>query len=521
MPITEQDRTISDSSEVIPALAKGTSVSLFGEIGHVIILYVYGIVIARFVGASNFGIFFLGITIFNLIVLFSTCGIEDGLMRFLGIYVQNKEMHKAMGVIRFSIILAVSLGILCGFLCFYFSDLIAGKIFHKPNLATVLRFLSVGVPILSFVTASLASIRGFKIIGPYIFVRKIFLPLISLIFAIVVLIMGYELKGLSAAYILALSCSAVLSTYLILSFIMKFKEDKKSNPELFKYLSFVFSAFLLNILLYLSNWSDLIILGIFWPSQNLGIYFASKKTALVLGFLLISLNTIFAPLISHLYSAHRYKELNHSYKMSAQWILIVSLPIFLTIVFFSNEILSLFGPAFRKGSLCLIVLASGYLFNASLGSGAYLLIMTGRQKWMLFNSIIFATFAIVLTMTLVPRYGMYGAAYANGISVVLASLVGLLETYFLLKIHPYNIRYFKILLAGGITAVIIFVMRCYFINSVSIIFTVFQIFLVFIIFLLLVFLFCLEEDEKKFLKSMNEKFEDSFLGRLLAAKNDN
>ena len=168
-----------------------------------------------------------------------------------------------MGVIRFSIILAVSLGILCGFLCFCFADLIAGKIFHKPNLAIVLRFLSVGVPILSFVTASLASIRGFKIIGPYIFVRKIFLPLISLIFAIVVLIMGYELKGLSAAYILALSCSAVLSTYLILSFIMKFKEDKKSNPELFKYLSFVFSAFLLNILLYLSNWSDLIILGIF------------------------------------------------------------------------------------------------------------------------------------------------------------------------------------------------------------------------------------------------------------------
>ena len=242
--------------------------------------------------------------------------------------------------------------VLCPFSDSWHRELpISEKIFHKPDLAIVLRLLSVGIPILSFITASVASIRGFKIIGPYIFVRKIFLPLMSLIFAIVVLVMGYELKGLSIAYIMALSFSAVLSTYLILSFLIKFKEDKKPNPELSKFISFVFTAFLLNIFLYLSNWSDLIILGIFWPSQNLGIYFASKKTALVLGFLLISLNTIFAPLVSHLYSARRYKELDHSYKMSTQWILIVSLPIFLTIAFFSTEILSLFGPAFRKGSL--------------------------------------------------------------------------------------------------------------------------------------------------------------------------
>jgi O-antigen/teichoic acid export membrane protein len=511
MAITDQGKSTLPLSEDLFTLAKGTGVSFCGEIGHIIITYVYGIVIARFVGISDFGIFFLGITIFNLVALLSLCGIEDGLMRFLGIYVQNEKVREAKGVIRFSLLLAIGLGILFGSLCFFSADLLAKNLFHKPELATVLRYLSLGIPISAMMTVSVAAIRGFKIVTPYVLVRKIFMPLISFIFALVVFAMGYGLGGLIISYVTSVGFSAALAIFLLASFISPFTQGSNILPERRKYLSFIRSAFFVNILLFSFVWSDLIIVGVFLSPQETGIYFASKKTALILSLLLISLNTIFAPVISHLYSGRKYNHIKHVFKTATQWILILGTPLFLVMLFFSRELLSLFGPDFKAGQMCLIILAIGQLINISAGSVAPILMMTGHQRWMVLNSIIFLILAIPLTLFLVPRYGILGAAYANTSAVIFANLVALAEVYFLLRLHPYNIRYFKVLFLGAITATIAYIMRYCLPNDSSVIFWLIEAAFIFAIFFALVILFGLEENERKILVAIKERLKTSYV----------
>lgn len=505
MAVTDQGTHVSNSSECILTLAKGTAFSFCGQIGQVVISYAYGIVIARFMGVSNYGIFFLGITIFNFLTMVSICGVEDGLMRFLGQYIPRGEKDKAKTVIRFSLLLAVSLGVLLGCICFLSADILAKKLFHKPELADVLRYLSPAIPIFAIMTVSVASIRGFKIVMPYVLVRKIFLPLISFLLAIGVLFMGCGLRGLSIAYTLALICSAALAIFLLMSFLSKFNKEKTTTPKLYRYFSFVISAFLVNIFFFLFNWSDLIILGVFGHSQDLGIYFAAKKTALMLSFLLIALNTIFVPVISHLYNGKEYTQLDHAFKSSIQWMLMLGLPIFLIMIFFSNEILSLFGPEFKEGSMCLIILAFAHLFNISVGSTGYLLMMTNHQKWMVFNSIVFVILAVTLTIVLVPHYGMIGAAYANCAAVIFANLVTLIEVYFLLRLQPFNTRYFKILCSGAITAAVTYIVKLYIPDNGHLIFSFLQAVFVVAIFFVFLILFGLEEDERKFLLAIREK----------------
>lgn len=509
MSATGQGETNTHLSGGLRTLAKGTSLSIFGETGHIAITYAYGIVIARCLGANAFGIFFLGITIFKLVGLLSQCGIEDGLMRFLGTYIQRKEEHKAKELIRLSFLLALSLGVLLGGICFLSGDLLSIKIFHKPELAIVIRYLSLAIPISAVMTVSVASIRGFKIVIPYVLIRKIVLPLMSFVFGIVVLAMGYELKGLTMAYILALSCSAVVAFLVLRSFLSPLPKGENNSSERSRYFSFLGWAFLVNLLLFFATWNDLIILSVFRASNEVGIYFASKNTALLLSFFLISLNTIFVPVISHLHSGQEHNQLSRAYKVGTQWILMLGIPFFLVIMFFSREILSLFGPEFMAGQICLMILAFAQLINISVGSVGYLLMMTGKQKWMAINSIAFTILAIILTILLVPRYGLLGAAYANGASTILANIVALVETHFLLQLHPFSIRYFKILLSGAITAVVVYIVHCYMPNNVSIIFSLMQGSLVFIIFFVLVILFALEEDEKKFLMAIKGKFLQS------------
>ena len=132
MAIKDKGQSTPILSEDLFTLAKGTGISFFGEIGHIIITYAYGIILARFMDIRDYGIFFLGITIFNLAALLSQSGMEDGLMRFLGIYVQNEKVREAKGVIRFSLFLAVGLGVLFGGISFFSADLLAEKLFHKP-----------------------------------------------------------------------------------------------------------------------------------------------------------------------------------------------------------------------------------------------------------------------------------------------------------------------------------------------------------------------------------------------------
>ncbi|MFZ5995734.1 MAG: oligosaccharide flippase family protein [Thermodesulfobacteriota bacterium] len=506
MSAANRDKFALSPSEGTFTLAKGTSLSFLGEIAHTIITYALGIVIAQFLGAGDFGVFSLGITIFNLVVLFSYCGIEDGLMRFIGLYVQNKEIDKAKGIIRFSLLASVGIGILFGSLCFFFAYQGIERFFPEPAIASVLRYLSLAIPISAIIVVPVSSLRGFKIVAPYVFVRKVFLPLISFIFTICALAMGYGLQGLAVTYVIAIGCTAVLSAFLLISFLSRFNKEKSVTPDLGKYLPFVGSALLVSLFLFLSNWSDFIVLGMLRSSQETGVYFAAKRTGMVLSFLLLSLNVIFAPVASHLYSGSEHTQLSHAYKTTTRWLLTLSLPLFLIMVFFSNEILSLFGPAFKAGSTCLIILAFANLIHVSIGSSGYLIMMTGNQKWMVFNSILFVIMAFFLTTFLVPKYGMLGAAYANACAMLLANIIVLLEVYFLLRLHPYNIRYFKVLCSGAITAAVTYLLiQCHSPYEGSLILLFVQCVLVFILFFALIILFGLEENEKKILWAIRKK----------------
>ncbi|MFH1025704.1 MAG: flippase [Nitrospirota bacterium] len=507
-------------SQDLFTLAKGTVISFSGEIVHIIITYAYGIIIARFMGLSDFGVFFLGITIFNLITLFSLCGIEDGLMRFIGFHVQNKEVGKAKGLIRFSLYSAIVSGTAFGALCFFFADLIALNIFRKPELATVLRFLSIGIPISAVMTVTVASIRGFKNVVPYVFIRKVFMPLISIILSLIVIFMGGHLIGLSVTYVGAMACAALLGFFMLRSFLSSFEEGPVKRSSYEQYLPFITTAFLVNTFLFIFAWCDLIILGILRSTGEVGVYFAAKKTALSLNLLLISLNSIFTPLISHLYSGNARDHLHDAFKTSTQWILIFGLPIFLVILFTSKELLSLFGAAFVEGQTCLIILALGQLFNLSAGSVGYLLMMTGYQRLMLVNVIVLVIIAIPLSVVLVSRYGILGAAYANASSIIIANILALAEVNILLRLNPFNMRYVRILLAGVITAVSLYGLNMILPGNQPLFTVMVETASILILFFALVLLFGITESEKRILISIRQKINCS-LWRGIPGTRDN
>lgn len=98
--------------------------------------------------------------------------------------------------------------------------------------------------------------------------------------------------------------------------------------------------------------------------------------------------------------------------------------IFILLLLFRRPILDFFGPEFSVGEMALMVLAVGQFFNAVCGPVGVVLQMTGKQK--LFRNLVFWAFLcnLILSLILVPIYGLKGAAISCAAGMSIWNIVG-------------------------------------------------------------------------------------------------
>jgi O-antigen/teichoic acid export membrane protein len=159
-------------------------------------------------------------------------------------------------------------------------------------------------------------------------------------------------------------------------------------------------------------------LGVLSEIEEVGIYSASVNISQVVTLVLTAFIPVSMSIIVELYEEGRLTELANIYQSLVRWILIFTLPIFLIILFASEELLLLFGKTFAGGGIVLVVLSFGQLFNAGTGPVGRLMEMTGHQDVNLLIVFAVLIFNAVLNLALIPPFGALGAAIATSISTI-------------------------------------------------------------------------------------------------------
>jgi len=113
--------------------------------------------------------------------------------------------------------------------------------------------------------------------------------------------------------------------------------------------------------------------------------------------------------------------------------------------------MTVFGPEFIAGSSALVILACAQLVTVMVGSVGLILVMSGKQNLMMYNTLGICLFNILLNYLLIPPYGIMGAAVASTISIIIFHTIMLLEVYAFFRIHPYNKKFFKPVIIGIVT----------------------------------------------------------------------
>ena len=159
--------------------------------------------------------------------------------------------------------------------------------------------------------------------------------------------------------------------------------------------------------------ADVILVGLMLDLESSGVYFNAFRTAGLMTLFTFAIELVIAPMVARYYHAGEMRQAQAIIALCAWAGFIFSLGIFACFALWGGWILSFFGPAYAEGTLVLVLLAFGLLFDAATGPSKIVMMMTGHERaYVAIFGIIMGS-GFLVQIAVIPIYGIVGAAMAN------------------------------------------------------------------------------------------------------------
>jgi O-antigen/teichoic acid export membrane protein len=386
------------------------------------LLYLTQIVLARWMGGFEYGVYVSVWTWVLILGAISHLGLNLASLRLAPVYRETHDFAHLRGLVRGvrcvalaggTIIMAVGLAGV-----WIFQDQIQNHFVLPIYLALVC------VPLYALTDVQDGIGRGNAWMGIALIPPYIFRPLLLLAAMAVAYAAGLSMTAVTAA------SAAIVATWLTgllqaLFLNRRMRATIPAGPRLSDFPAwFKISLPLLVMMsaeLLLQN-TDILVVTRYMSPADVGIYFAAGKTMALIMFVHYAVGSAVAHKFAALHARGDHEGLRSFVKDAVNWTFWPSLASALVILVLGKPLLSLFGPQFATGYPVMCILVIGFLTRSAMGPADYLLNMLGEQK--LCAAVLFAAalLNIVLNVMLVPKFGIVGAASATATSLTIAAL---------------------------------------------------------------------------------------------------
>jgi len=396
-----------------------------------IVAYLFAFVVARFLGAEAWGEFSLALSMILTAAILGIVGLDNALLKLIS---GTKNKIDACRLYRKGFVITLSASLFTMLILYLMSNWLASSLFNNPSLTSTFQLASLGVVPFSLMKLNASTLQALKRVKKYVFLKFVSHHLLGSFFLLLLLFFTDTSHVVLTAYILGLYIIVIISSYwLIKESLIEIGNVKGTDTtSYFSILKFSLPLLLAGSMMFLINWIDTVMVGMFLTERDVGIYNIALKLSGLLLIFLTAVNTVAAPIFSENFTAGNFKNLQQSVQYSTKLIFILTVPVFVLMVLFPEFILGIFGEAFQEGKPALIILCFGNLMNALAGSAGYFLLMTNSQIAFMNITAGSAILAIILNYLLIPIMGIEGAALATCIGMFVwngACILFIRQTY--------------------------------------------------------------------------------------------
>ena len=406
-------------------LAKETGISLFLKISQAIFSFMTTVLLARILGAEGYGIYAYAFAFVMLLSMPAQAGLPTLVIRETARGMAEGKPELVQGIWRWATKVAMLISLSLLFVIGLFFLLLKGKKFGVKEWTFFWAFLF--IPFMCLSNLRGAALRGLHkvVIGqlPEFFIRP------ALFFTFLCIAGFFLHQRLTPPQAMALNVFSAVLAFIIGTWVL-WKNTPlsiyKATPVydgkkwLSSFLPLAFTAGMWVI----NSQADIVMLGIFKPPAEVGIYRVAVQIALVASFGLQAVNMVVAPRFATFYTKREMDRLQRLVTRSAQIVLTFNLLVTSFFVIFGRTFLNLvFGKEFIIAYIPLLILLIGQLVNSAAGSVRVLLNMSGYEKDTAVGMVLAASVNIILNFLLIPKWGANGAAIATTVSMIIWNII--------------------------------------------------------------------------------------------------
>jgi len=394
------------------------------------------VLLARIMGASEFGTYSFVVATATLLGIPSILGVDRLLTRDIAVHTSRAAFGLARGLFRRAqqLVLAISLAI--GLTAAAAAWIAAGGEVSASLVAfwlaaAALPFLAVG----RIVQGGLMGLHHILLGQSAEYVLR---PTVLLALTVGYAIAGATLAAPTAVLFqgLSLGVACAVSVAWLRARTPKDVRDAAPVYETRRWVLTAVSLGLLSGAAVLNSQIGVALLGAISGAESAGLYAVAQRGALLIAFPLSAVTTAIGPTAARLWASGERDRLQRLVTLSARAVLLTAMPLVVGYVVLGRALLTaLFGPDFADADVALAILALGQLVNVATGTVATLLIMTGYQRKAALGISVGALVNVAGAVTLIPALGTAGAALAAAGGIALSNIMLVIAAHRHLGIH--------------------------------------------------------------------------------------
>jgi O-antigen/teichoic acid export membrane protein len=437
-----------DRRKDLTRVARDGALKFGGSILSDVLGFVFVVIATRGFGRVDAGRFFEAMALAIILSNVAKLGADTGFVRFLPKYRVTGRVRDVGPVLLIGMVPVALLAVVLGVVAYFLGPELARLLSKRApeQLVPYLRVLSAFLPVITVYAVALAASRGFGTIEPLV-VDNVIVPGGRTVAALAALALGVGAVSLAFATGGAMAAGLLIVlvwTYRLLRRVERRAPAKAGDPPrtptvpLFgEFWRFAGPRGIASIFTTLASNASILLLGALAAAGAGGVgVFAAATRFMRFGTLArIAIFYVISPQISALLARGDRERAQAVYEVSTWWVMIGSWPVYIVLAVWAPLLMKLFGRGFSAGATALTILSLAMLVSMAAGPVQVVLLMDGRAMWNLIDAAVTLGLVVVLSIALIPKYGVDGAAIAAAISIVVNNVAAFIQVSVLVKLR--------------------------------------------------------------------------------------